>query len=281
MSGTIDGTALLMYTVFNTDIVFEVLMNIAVVTGAGSGVGREFALALAKEGGIDCMWLIGRREDRLLSVAEKLRPLPCRALSLDLTLPEDVERYRQLLSDESPTVSVLVNAAGFGKLGHHTAVDVATGMNMTDLNCKALVAVTELSLPYMKKGSVIYEIGSLSAFQPVPYMAVYAATKAFVLSYTRSLNRELKRDGIRAMAVCPGWMQTEFFDRAATSDTDAVTYFNRIYKAEDVVATALRHMKKGRDVSVHGLSIRLQVLAVKLLPHRLVMSVWMRQQKHK
>ena len=195
-------------------------MNIAVVTGASSGIGMEFVKRIAAEGGIDEMWLIARRADRLEKLASELS-LPCRVLSLDLTERDSFKTYYDLLESEKPVIRTLVNAGGFGKFGHHTAVDVEVGLNMIDLNCKALMAMTELSLPFMEKGSVIYQMGSLSSFQPVPYLNTYAASKAFVLSYTRGLNRELKHSGIRVMAVCPGWVQTEFFDRAAA---DIVSY---------------------------------------------------------
>ena len=106
---------------------------------------------------------------------------------------------------------------------------------------------------------------------------MYAATKAFVLSFSRSLNVELKKRGIRVLAVCPGWVRTEFFDRAVTDDT--ITYYNRYFDADEVVTRALRDMKKGKDVSVCGFSIRAQVLLTKLLPHRIVMKIWCMQQK--
>ncbi|MDD6033137.1 MAG: SDR family NAD(P)-dependent oxidoreductase, partial [Oscillospiraceae bacterium] len=124
----------------------------------------------------------------------------------------------------------------------------------------------------------VYQICSLSSFQPVPYIGVYGATKAFVLSFSRALNAELASRGVRVMAVCPGWVATEFFDRAVSDDS--VTYYNRIYQPQDVVRTALRDMARGKDVSIHGLAVKAQVLAVKLLPHRLVMRIWMKQQKH-
>ena len=151
---------------------------------------------------------------------------------------------------------------------------------MIDLNRKALVAMPRLTLPYMASGSHILQLDSLSSFQPVPYITTYGATKAFVLSYSRALNAELKSAGIRVMAMCPGWVKTEFFNHAfQTSQTD-VQYFNHIYEASDVVATGLHHLyKTKKDVSVHGLPVRNQVRLVKLLPHTLVMKVWMQQQK--
>ena len=254
-------------------------MNIAVITGASSGIGREFAKALCKDAKFDEMWLISRREDKLKAVAEEI-PVPCRIIPMDLTDTASLKKYEELLVTEKPSITVLVNAGGFGKFGHHTAVKLEESLNMIDLNCKALLAMTELSLPYLAQGAEVYQLGSLSSFQPVPYLNTYAASKAFVLSYTRGLNRELRSRKIKMMAVCPGWVKTDFFDRAATSDSDAITYFNKLYSADAVVKTALKDMRHGRDVSIHGMQVKLQVLAVKLLPHSLVMKIWLKQQKH-
>ena len=128
----------------------------------------------------------------------------------------------------------------------------------------------------------VLQLASLSSFQPVPYINVYGATKAFVMSYSRALNRELKTKGIRMMSMNPAWVKTEFFDHAIKPGDDAVTYFNVMYEAKDVVATGLHDLyRTKKDVSIHGLPIKLQVLGVKLLPHRLVMNIWMKQQKHK
>ena len=185
--------------------------------------------------------------------------------------------YKTLLAAENPDVSVLVNASGFGKFGAFEDIELSEQLNMIDLNDKAYVAMTYLTLPYMRAGGEIYQLDSLSSFQPVPYITVYGATKAFVLSFSRALNVELKKRKIRCMAVCPGWVRTEFFDRAVRDDT--ITYYNRFFTPEQVVSRALRDMKKGKDVSVCGASVRAQVRLTKLLPHRLVMKIWCRQQK--
>ena len=154
-------------------------------------------------------------------------------------------------------------------------------LGMIDLNCRALTAFTLLSLPYMKKGAMIVQVDSLSAFQPVPYMTVYGASKAYVLSYSRAMNVELAPRGIRVMAVSPGWVKTDFFDRAEKDrNTPVVSYMNVLYDAADVVKTAIRdlyHSKK--DVSIHGFPVKSQVFGVKLLPHKLIMKIWMKQQK--
>ena len=140
--------------------------------------------------------------------------------------------------------------------------------------------MTRLTLPYMHSGSHILQLDSLSAFQPVPYITTYGASKAFVLSYSRAMNAELKPRGIRMMAMNPGWVKTEFFNHSFRTNQGEVQYFNRLYEAEDVVATGLRDLYKSRkDYSVHGFPVRMQVRAVKLLPHSMVMKTWLNQQK--
>lgn len=251
-------------------------MKIGVITGASSGMGREFVRQLEATEKFDEIWVIARRKERLLSLKEEIKT-PLRAIALDLSRAESFDEYKTLLEVEKPEVSVLVNGSGFGKFGAFTDIPLDIQLEMIDLNEKALVAMTYLTLPYMKEGGRIYQIGSLSSFQPVPYIGVYGATKSFVLSFSRALGRELKGRGIRVLAVCPGWVRTEFFDRAVTDDT--ITYYNRYYDADQVVRRALRDMKKGKDVSVCGFPIRAQVLLVKLLPHRMVMAIWCKQQK--
>lgn len=255
-------------------------MKIAIVTGASSGMGREFVYALDKEGKYDEIWVIARRADRLESLKGEIKT-PCRPIALDLGKPESFDTYRAMLEAEKPDVSVLVNCAGFGKFGTYAEIPTEVACEMIDLNCKALVRMTEYTLPYMQSGAHIVQLDSLSSFQPVPYIGVYGATKAFVLSYSRALNVELRPRGIKVMAVCPGWVRTEFFDRAKTDCENAVTYYNKMYEAKDVVATAMKDLyKPKKDVSIHGLPVRAQVFGVKLLPHRLVMHIWMKQQKH-
>lgn len=251
-------------------------MRIAVITGASSGMGREFVKQLDAQNTFDEIWVIARRKDRLLSLADEVKA-PVRPICLDLSAKESYDEYAALLAAEKPDVAILVNGSGFGRFGAFEDISLEDQLSMIDLNDKALVAMTYLTLPYMKAGGQIYQIDSLSSFQPVPYINVYAATKAFVLSFSRSLNVELKKRGIRVLAVCPGWVRTEFFDRAATDDT--ITYYNRYFDADEVVTRALRDMKKGKDVSVCGFSIRAQVLLTKLLPHRIVMKIWCMQQK--
>ncbi len=251
------------------------MKKIAIVTGASSGMGRDFARMIDKIETCDEIWVIARRLDRLKELQSETGKAMI-PVELDLSVNESFEKYKELLQKEEIEVCALVNAAGFGKFGEFEDIPLEHQMNMIDLNCKALMAVTYLTLPYMKKGSRVYQLGSLSSFQPVPYITTYGATKAFVLSFTRALNKELKARGIRLIAVSPGWVKTEFFDRAVKDDT--IKYYNKFFESEDVVKRAVRDMERGKDVSICGASIRAQVLLTKLLPHKLIMSIWCKQQ---
>ena len=253
-------------------------MKIAIVTGASSGMGREFVRQLHKYIQPDIIWAIARRKEALEALSAETA-IPVLPIVLDLGKEESFRTLSAMLEEEKPQIQLLVNAAGFGRFGDFEAVPLEDDLKMIDLNCKALVAMTRLCLPYMGKGSHILQLDSLSAFQPVPYITTYGATKAFVLSYCRACNAELKPRGIRMMAMNPAWVKTEFFDHAFQTN-NRVQYFNYVQEAKDVVATGLKDLYKSKkDVSIPGLGVKLQVLGVKLLPHKLVMKTWMNQQK--
>lgn len=250
-------------------------MNIAVITGASSGMGREFAIQLDTLHKYDEIWLIARRKEKLEELKGVVRA-EIRSISLDLTKQKSFDEFEKLLKEHNPKIRTLVNASGFGKFGKFTDIPLSEQCNMIDLNVKALISMTYLCLNYMPQNSEIFQLCSLSSFQPVPYINVYAATKAFVLSFSRALNVELKDRNIHVIAVSPGWVYTEFFDRADSGNT--ITYYNKFATAKDVVAQAIYDMSKGKDTSVFGKSINAQVKAVKLLPHKLVMKLWCKQQ---
>ena len=185
-----------------------------------------------------------------------------------------------LLEQERPRVALLINASGFGKFRAVMDTPLEVNLNMVDLNCKAVMALCQLTVPYMPSGSQIINIASVAAFQPIPYINVYGATKALVLHYSRALNRELKKQGVHVMAVCPFWTKTEFFDRAVASDEKPVVKkYIAMYKPEEIVAQAWKDAKKGKDMSKCGFKARLQALGVKILPHSMVMDTWLRQQE--
>lgn len=251
-------------------------MNIAVISGASSGMGREFVYAIDKDMELDELWVIARRTERLCELQDKVRA-KIRPIALDLLEHDSLDKFAKLLDEEKPNVRVLVNAAGFGLFGTYTEMDMTKQLQIIDLNDRALTGMTYITLPYMQSGAQIYNMGSMSSFQPVPFINVYGASKAYVLSFSKALRVELWERGIKVMAVCPGWIKTEFFSHAIHDDT--VSYFNRYYGPEEVIKKAVKDMHKGKAVSVLGFPERMQVLAVKLLPDRLVLRTWCRQQK--
>ena len=250
-------------------------MKIAVITGASSGMGRDFAKKIENDFTLDEIWLIARRKERLLELSKELKT-KTRILSYDLTDKVAIEEYKSLLSETKPDVELLVNAAGFGVFGGFEKNDEKQS-EIILLNNQSLVHVTYTTLPYMKSGSSIINLGSNSSWQPVPYIAVYGASKAFVLSFSRALSMELKPRGIKVLCVCPGWIKTEFFDRAVHDNT--IVYYDRFYESKDVVERAMKDLKKGKLVSILGFPVRMQVRLVKFLPVKLVMRIWCKQQK--
>ncbi len=178
-------------------------MRIAVITGASSGIGREFVLAADKRFSFDEIWVIARRAERLEELKEKCRS-PIRPVALDLAQDEGLESYAGLLEKEKPEIALLVNAAGCGVFGPFEEKDLGALLHSAKLNSLALTAMCHLSLPYMKRGSSIVNMGSNSSWQPVPYQAVYGASKSYVLSLSRAIGRELRPRGVHVMCVCPG-----------------------------------------------------------------------------
>ena len=250
-------------------------MKIAVITGASSGMGRDFVYAIDKEYNLDEIWVIARREERLKELQSackaKIRPL-----ALDLMCKESFDVYKELLEECKPEIQVLVNGAGFGLFGEFMGMDLDKQLDIIELNTKALTAMCYLSIPYMPKGSHLVNLASNSSWQPVPYINVYGSSKAYVLNFSRALGVELKGRKIHVMAVAPGWIKTEFFEHAVHDDT--IKYYDRFYTSEQVVDKAMKDMRRWKSVSIMGFPVRMQVRMVKLLPVKWIMGIWCWQQ---
>lgn len=222
-------------------------MNIAIITGASSGLGREYAHLLDQEA-LDEIWLIARRKDRLEDVNEELYT-PCRILAYDLSQPESLEKIASLLQ-EMPhlTIRWLINAAGFGRIGLCEEIGAAETVKLIDVNCRAAAALTELCLLYLSTGSHVVEVASCAAFQPIPYLAAYAASKAFLLSYSRALAIELEPREISVTAVCPYWIKdTEFIEKARQSDGHHLFHgFPFCGTCTDIAKRSLQAARKGK-----------------------------------
>ena len=248
-------------------------MKIALVTGASSGLGKETAIQIADRfSGIDEIWAIARRKNRLVELRQQL-PVPLRIFALDLTDQAALAELESALMEETPDVKILVNAAGYGKIGAVGDVSLVDEMGMVQLNCAALCGVTHLALPYMSPNSRIIQFASSAAFLPQPKFSIYAATKSFVLSYSRALNRELRGRDISVTAVCPGPVKTEFFDLAET--TGKMAPYKKLTMADPkkVVKLALRDSMMGKEISVYGPLMKAFFLLTKIIPHDLLLSI--------
>ena len=248
-------------------------MKIAIVTGASSGIGREFVHQLEhfyKE--LDEIWVIARREDRLQELKKGMKTY-VRIFVGDMTEELVYKQVLNRLENPSPDVRMLVNAAGFGKYGSVEEIaeeNKKLQLKMIDLNCRGLTQMVTICLPYMSKGSRIINLASAAAFCPQSGFAVYAASKSYVLSFSRALHEELKNKEIYVTAVCPGPVQTEFFEQSGFSDS--FTKEAVMVHAKDVVTQALVDAREKKDVSVYGTLMKSAEVAAKVLPHKVIMK---------
>lgn len=249
------------------------MKRIAIVTGASSGMGMEFVKQIKEEfKNLDEIWVIARRTERLEKLADELSTETCEivCLSIDLTDARQRERFARALHEEKPYIKVLVNAAGYGKVGSFSEMSRKDLTGMAELNCVALTDMTHMCLKYMKKGSVIFQFASAAAFLPQPRFAVYAATKSYVLSLSRALNRECKKKGILVTTICPGPVNTEFFEIAEKTGTIKSYKKLVMVEAQRVVAKAISDAKYGKTISVYGFTMKAGRLLAKLVPHELL-----------
>lgn len=247
--------------------------NIAIITGTTGGIGKEFVKQLSTEP-IDEIWAIARNSEKLNELCRKFEKVV--PITMDLSKKEEIDYLQQKLKEEIPVISFLVNNAGLAKMGSYkdfTLEEIDTTVN---LNCKAPVLLCKICIPYMKQGSRIINISSASAFQPNPYINLYAASKVFERSYSRALNVELKGTGITVTAVCPSWVDTEMLSHEVNGKQ---VKFPGIVTADRVVKKSIKDAKKGKDMSVCSLYVKCQHLNVKILLQSLVMKLWMRSIK--
>ena len=240
-----------------------------------AGIGRELVYAVDKDARYDEIWVIARRKERLEELRDKCTN-PIRPIALDLSDLSSIDAYQALLEQEQPEIKMLVNAAGCGVFGPFAEADRKKLLASAQLNSLALTGMCHASLPYMHAGSSIINMGSNSAWQPVPYQAVYGASKSYVLSLSRAIGRELRPQGIHVMCVCPGWIKTEF-QQVAHHD-EYIRYVDKWYGPDEVAAQAMQDLKKKKSVSILGHPVRRQVRLVKLLPVDTVMDIWCKQQ---
>ena len=247
-------------------------MNTTLITGASSGIGEAFARKLAALG--RNVFLVARSEDKLVTLCNeigRINRIRAQHLALDLSKPESPTRLFEEAEKRGLVIDLLINNAGFGSMGDFTRMDLARELNMIDLNVKALVELTYKFLQPMRarKQGAIINVASTAGFQPVPFMATYAATKAFVLSFSEALWEENRPHGVHVMALCPGVTETNFFEAARSKKPPA----RAAQTPEDVVETALRGLDRRTGHIVSGWSNLLMVEAERFVPRSLVVRL--------
>lgn len=249
-------------------------MNIAVITGASSGLGWEYAKAVyATRADLDEIWVIARRDERLQELKSELGNTVV-PVAFDITDPQAVEDYVALLKEKDVTVKLLINNAGFGKLGSFDKLSLEENTRMVRLNCEALTAMTAATLPFMPEKSEIINSCSIASFAPNTRMAVYSSTKAYVMSLSRALRLELKSRKINVLAVCPGPMSTEFLS-VANIEKGASFTFDTLPRVnpQTMAVKSLKASRRGRAVYTNRLFYKFYRLLAKLLPHSIVMRL--------
>lgn len=248
-------------------------MKIALITGASSGLGAEFARQISKlqgTGAVEELWLLARRQDKLEALAQDLAQ-PCKILPLDLLKAEDVRRLKVELATYKPEITYLVNSAGWGRQGYFADQEPQSHQDMVDLNMRALLDVTYLAKPYLAAGAEVLQIASVASFLPQPAYAVYAASKSFVLYFSRALHREWRREGITVTAVCPNLMETEFLVKAGMDGKSKSIKSLGLEEASRVVKRALKRSAAGKDLSISSWVGKGIYVASKILPQPFIL----------
>lgn len=218
----------------------------ALITGASSGLGESYALALTDMGAH--VILVARRADRLRNLADRISAkhgiLAATVLPMDLSRKDAAASLSKILKGRNYQIDILINNAGFGHAVHFIDEDPQSVIDELTVNVSTLVELTHAFLPPMveRKDGIVINIASTAAFQSLPFMAVYAATKAFVLSFTEALWGEYRRSGVKILTVCPGPTATEFFD--SNSNSPALGKYVRT--RDEVIATTFRELAKAR-----------------------------------
>ena len=249
-------------------------MSVAIITGASGGIGSEFARQLKIMPGIDEFWFVARSEEKMKKLAEELS-VNAKIIGADLTSSEGIDKVRQVLEENKPSVKFLINASGFGNFGAFDELSEDEVVKMIDLNVKALVLLTHMTVPYMERGGRIIQLGSGSCFTPLPYFNIYSSSKVFVLHYTKSLNYELKKYGIRATCFCPGWVETEFLGKSVANGNMHPKSMKPLLKCEDVVRRCIKASAKGRAMCVTNWYTKLQHVLFKILPDCILTKLWL------
>lgn len=244
------------------------MSDIAIITGATGGLGKSFVKYLIDE--VEEVWAIGRNMDKLKNL-EKEFGEKIKSFSIDLSDIGKLDSIRQKLSQGGYRIKYLVNNAGSGRMAVSTDFSAQEIQSHINTHNTSVAVLCNICIPYMEQGSHIINVASQSAFQPVAYINLYAACKAFCYSYSRALNMELKSKGIVVTAACPGWIKTELLQ---TELNGQKVSFPHLAEPDDVVKKTLKDAKRGKDMSVYSAYVRRMQFFSKYYPHKLVMKIW-------
>lgn len=248
------------------------MKEIAVITGASSGLGKLFAQEIDASEKIDEIWLVARNEKALRSTAVELHHTT-RIFSLDLTQADALVHLEEALSSSPVSIAWLINASGFGKFGKVKTMSKEDISNMVLLNCKALAELSRLSLEYMHAGAHIINVASAAAIVPQPYLSVYAATKSFVKSFSLSLRQEVKKERITVSALCPRFMKTHFLDKPGDDASVKRFMWVGFESPTHCVTKALKKAKKNKGIIFTSFAVACANIACKILPETFTTSL--------
>ena len=256
------------------------MKNIAIITGASSGMGKEFAVQVAQKYDFDEIWIIARRLENLKQIADEINETKhfetVKPVQLDLGSMDGVYSLEKILKEENEKlvkvesgikIGLLINNAGFGTYGPFNETPVKEEMQMVELNCTSLTGICGIALPFLKKDSVIINTSSLAAFMPLGNFSVYAATKAYVLNFSIALSAELKDKGIKVHALCPGSVSTEFANVASNGARPEV---KGGIPPEGVVAQCLKRAFNGKMTSLYRFKWRVTAFMSRFVGRALV-----------
>jgi uncharacterized protein len=269
---------------FVTESLFFKIMTTALITGASSGIGKAFARELASRQ--TDLVLVARSQEKLDNLATELSSqyqIKTTVIVQDLTIAAAGKAVFETIQAQDLTIDLLINNAGFGDYGAFGDRPLSKMIEMVQLNITAVVELTGLFLPLMqaRKDGAIINVASIAAFQPIPYMSVYAATKAFLLNFSEALWAENKDLGVKILVICPGPTESEFYTRAEFPDSAAVLNTMTIASAQKVVREGLKALDKGQSTAVVG-SFTNQIIVnlPRLLPRNLLVNAVGKQFKN-
>ncbi len=244
-------------------------MNIAVITGASSGLGAEFTRAVAEQNDVDEIWVVARRKERLEELAKECAPAHVRPVPMDLTDRKSFTELKKMLEEERANIQILINNAGYCSCGLFEDMSEKDIDMMIDLDIKAMTLVNRVCIPYMNKGSYAVIVGSVSSFVPVVGQAVYSAAKAYARFHGQALRAELKKKGINVMVLSPGNMDTEMNVRGGDGEKAGRLPYLSLKK---ITRTSLKQASAGKGFYTPGWFYKGYRIVSKIVPHAMMIK---------